>query len=1446
MRLPPAKTAKSRDKQHTQLEKRSRLEKLPGWLAPVGELVRSLFLPRGQRRRTRPRLRGALATLQPLEARLLLTGPTANPDNYYDHNGGAINIPAYAGVLANDTGGNGPLSAVLVTPPSYGTLTLNSDGSLTYTNTTFPPFGGDSFTYEAYDGSTYSSAATVSIGLMVSDQPQVQPQQYSTLHDQTLTVSAPGVLTLSSDPNNIHLTAVLVSGPSHGTVQLNSDGSLTYTPAYHYYGNDGFSFEGYDGNSYSAAASASIDVTDQAPTGANQMYSLPNGQTDNVSAAQGVLNLASDPDGDSITAVLSSAPTHGTLQLNSDGSFSYTPNPGWIGTDAFGFTVSDGILSSQAYTATLQTEYSVLSASDQTKVPVDTIHVSRQILSDPYADQPITSPLPAGGSGGTTVSAAPADGAPATAHNLSLVYDSVLAQPDQVIEADLGLSTSLAASETVTATLTFNGVQQPPVYFSMSSLNGTTSHVHLAEQVDTSPLASGRYPWSLTVTSPDMAAPTTISGAINVVNDSASPFGKGWDMPGLYRLFVNNVQGVPAGVLLSTGDGGAWYYSQNQDGSYTSPNGPFAFSTLTAVSGGGWQLVTHVGVTFNFGSGGYLTSRLERTGEATSYNWSGADLTSIVDEWGRAVDLSYTNGLSRSISDYANSVWTIAHSGTNLTSITEPDPGNGQGAPVWQYAYSGDYMSSESNPNLNQTSFTLDANHRLSGVSLPGGASTSDTSEQDFGYGSTNSSSPSNLTLSTSVNPTSTDANGDQSGYQTNAFGEPISQVDPYGNTETIQRDANGLPTVITLPPPATGDASPVTNIYYDSTGDETYATGASPTYGTFTYTAGSFGQWATFTDSMGKEWSRTFDGKGDILTEQDPSGAQVSWTYDTYSRPLTMTMPAPNNGVGTVTVTYHYDSDERLVEIIWPDNSNEQFGYNADDYQASYQDENGHQTVSDVDVLGRVVSVTNAAGGVTSTTYDKDNNVLTTETPMGEVTGYEWNSRNEPVQETLPPAATGDASPTLAWTYDANGNTLTYTNALNEVTSETWDKLNRLASETLPAPAQGQSGPETTLGYDNDSRKTSETTALGTTAWAYANTDVSQLTSMSLPPPSGSGTGPTTSYFYDTDGRQNQVENALGQYTTTTFTVNGQTASIEDNLSHTTTYVYGNGGELLSTTDPLNHTQSDEYDSRYRLVQTTDANGGVTQITLDPAGNETKLVDSVGNATTWSFSPTNLPLTETNALGTTTWGYNADSLVTSIQDADARVRDFVYNNDRQLTAENWMSGTTIVAAMAYSYDLAGELTSAGDLNSAYAFAYNGDGQVTSVDNAGTPNVPHVILASGYDLMGDRTSLSATIAGTADFLNSYSYDADQNLTMVQQQDVNGGNIVSPKEVDYGYNAIGQFTSVAAYNFIGVGPREDVLAGAYSYDNGARLTGIAYTSNGGTTTIDTLGWGYNAG
>jgi hypothetical protein len=58
-------------------------------------------------------------------------------------------------------------------------------------------------------------------------------------------------------------------------------------------------------------------------------------------AATGVLGNDTDPDGDSLTAALQSGPGDGTLSLNSNGSFTYTPDPGFFGSDSFNYKAND-------------------------------------------------------------------------------------------------------------------------------------------------------------------------------------------------------------------------------------------------------------------------------------------------------------------------------------------------------------------------------------------------------------------------------------------------------------------------------------------------------------------------------------------------------------------------------------------------------------------------------------------------------------------------------------------------------------------------------------------------------------------------------------------------------------------------------------------------------------------------------------------------------------------------------------------------------------------------------------------------------------------------------------------------------------------------------------------------------------------------------------------------
>ena len=60
-----------------------------------------------------------------------------------------------------------------------------------------------------------------------------------------------------------------------------------------------------------------------------------------------------DADGSSLTAVLVSGASHGTLTLNADGSFSYTPTADYNGSDSFTYKVSDGAELSGAATVTI-------------------------------------------------------------------------------------------------------------------------------------------------------------------------------------------------------------------------------------------------------------------------------------------------------------------------------------------------------------------------------------------------------------------------------------------------------------------------------------------------------------------------------------------------------------------------------------------------------------------------------------------------------------------------------------------------------------------------------------------------------------------------------------------------------------------------------------------------------------------------------------------------------------------------------------------------------------------------------------------------------------------------------------------------------------------------------------------------------------------------------------
>jgi VCBS repeat-containing protein len=113
------------------------------------------------------------------------------------------------------------------------------------------------------------TASLVSGGVMGTNQaPTAAADAYTTAEDTVLTVNTPGVLGNDSDPDGNTLSAVLGSGPSHGTLTLNANGSFTYTPAADYHGSDSFTYRAGDGSltSNPVTVTLTVSATNDPPT----------------------------------------------------------------------------------------------------------------------------------------------------------------------------------------------------------------------------------------------------------------------------------------------------------------------------------------------------------------------------------------------------------------------------------------------------------------------------------------------------------------------------------------------------------------------------------------------------------------------------------------------------------------------------------------------------------------------------------------------------------------------------------------------------------------------------------------------------------------------------------------------------------------------------------------------------------------------------------------------------------------------------------------------------------------------------------------------------------------------------------------------------------------------------------------------------------------------------
>ncbi|MFM9986968.1 MAG: Ig-like domain-containing protein, partial [Flavobacteriales bacterium] len=237
----------------------------------------------------------------------------------------------------NDTDSDGvnPVWTV-IDDTNNGIFVLNPDGSFTYIpNTGY--LGGDTLVYSVCDAENACDTATVYINVIIpNEEPIAENDEYTTDEDTSISGT---VADNDSDPEGDDLTWTAVGGPSNGIIVFNSDGTFTYTPNPDFNGTDFVEYTVCDefGGCDNGTLNITINPVNDAPDAVDDTYF---GEEDLEETGDASEN-DSDVEGDDIVFVVVDNPGNGTVVMNADGTFTYTPDPDFSGTDFFTYSACD-------------------------------------------------------------------------------------------------------------------------------------------------------------------------------------------------------------------------------------------------------------------------------------------------------------------------------------------------------------------------------------------------------------------------------------------------------------------------------------------------------------------------------------------------------------------------------------------------------------------------------------------------------------------------------------------------------------------------------------------------------------------------------------------------------------------------------------------------------------------------------------------------------------------------------------------------------------------------------------------------------------------------------------------------------------------------------------------------------------------------------------------------
>ncbi len=307
-----------------------------------------------------------------------------------------VGIPVKVRVLGNDFDPQGDkfASVTRISNPTNGGVVYNpSDSSFTYTPTGLF-VGKDSFRYVLCDVRGACDTATVTIDVLPTIPGNDPPVAVDDANVTKVNVPVSGtVATNDSDPNNDPLTFTKLTNPTNGTVVFNPNGTYTYTPNNNYAGPDRFIYKVCDNGTPNLCDTATVYITvlAQPPVATDDINNTPI----NTPVVGNVLTNDDDPQGLPLT-VNTTIPTicppqHGTVVMQANGNYTYTPNNNFVGTDKFCYVVcnSAGLCDTAIVTIDvipLVTKNSVVANDDATQTQVG-VPVKVRVLGNDFDPQ---------------------------------------------------------------------------------------------------------------------------------------------------------------------------------------------------------------------------------------------------------------------------------------------------------------------------------------------------------------------------------------------------------------------------------------------------------------------------------------------------------------------------------------------------------------------------------------------------------------------------------------------------------------------------------------------------------------------------------------------------------------------------------------------------------------------------------------------------------------------------------------------------------------------------------------------------------------------------------------------------------------------------------------------------------------------------------------------------